>query len=217
MEIITIDSHLMIDGCHVVCITDGIGDKRRIVDTTGHVALVARQEQHVFEVQVTRFEHAHNLDTLDRFSVEGHTGRLNQLVHQSLQGVVVNGEVAALHQRLQSVQQRVATEQTLLKQRVVIVNAACYMLDDITHPFQQSRLLLQQLMYVVLFQLCHIGMTQYGIHIALTEIVALWVETQQTQFAEQGDKRCHRRLCQRISCSDIHLLHLIWNTMDHSR
>ena len=60
-------------------------------------------------------------------------------------------------------------------------------------------------------------MTQYGIQIALAEIVALRVVTQQTQFAEQGDERSHRRLCQRISGGDVHLLHLVRNTMDHSR
>ena len=42
VEIIGIDGHLVVDGGQTVGFSDRVGDKRRVVDTLGHVALVAR-------------------------------------------------------------------------------------------------------------------------------------------------------------------------------
>ena len=62
-----------------------MGDKRSVVDPLGQFALVARQYQYMVEVEVARFQHAHNLHTLSRFAVERNGGRLQQLAHEFLQ------------------------------------------------------------------------------------------------------------------------------------
>ena len=74
MEIMLIDGHLVVDGGQTVSLAEGVGDERGVVDTARHVALVARKQQHVVEVEVTRFEHAHHLNTLGGFAVEGDRG-----------------------------------------------------------------------------------------------------------------------------------------------
>jgi hypothetical protein len=66
-----VDSHLVIDGSESVGLADAIGDEGGVVDAAGHIAVITGEQQYVVEVEVTRFEYTHDLDTFGGFSVEG--------------------------------------------------------------------------------------------------------------------------------------------------
>ena len=74
MEIMLVDRYLVIDCGQSVGLTQGIGDKRGIVNATWHVTLVAREQKHMVEVEVSSFEHTHHLDSFGRFAMEGNRG-----------------------------------------------------------------------------------------------------------------------------------------------
>ena len=103
MEIVLIDGHLVIDGGQAVGLTKGVGNERGVVDAARHVALVARKQQHVVEVEVTRFEYAHHLDTFGGFAVEGDGGRRNELTDKALHGDDVYLQHAAINQSAQPI------------------------------------------------------------------------------------------------------------------
>ena len=86
MEIISVDGDLVFYGRQFVSMAQTMGNERRVVDAFRHVALVAGEQQHVVEVEVARFQHAHDLKTFGRFAVEGDAGLLDDLRDQSLQG-----------------------------------------------------------------------------------------------------------------------------------
>ena len=69
-----VDGYLVIDCGQSVGLTQGIGDKRGIVNATWHVTLVAREQKHMVEVEVSSFEHTHHLDSFGRFAMEGNRG-----------------------------------------------------------------------------------------------------------------------------------------------
>ena len=69
------------------------------------------------EVEVTRFQHTHHLNTFGRFAVEGYRRLLNELLDESLQGDDVNTQHTAVHEIRQSIQERVHAEKTLRIER----------------------------------------------------------------------------------------------------
>ena len=92
MEIVLIDGYLVIDGGEAVGLADGVGDKRGIVDATGHVALVAGEQQHVVEVEVAGFEHAHHLQPFGGFAMEGDRGLLDELLEEARERRCIDDE-----------------------------------------------------------------------------------------------------------------------------
>ena len=104
VEVVLVDGHLMVDGGEAVGFADGVGDERGIVDALGHVAFIAREQQHVVEVEVTGFEHTHHLQAFGGFSVEGDGGLLDELLDESLQGADVEDEDAIVDEVAHTVQ-----------------------------------------------------------------------------------------------------------------
>ena len=96
MEIVLIDGYLVIDGGEAIGLADGVGDKRGIVDATGHVALVAGEQQHVVEVEVARFEHTHHLQTFGGFAVEGDRGVLDEVLEEARERRGIDDEGAVI-------------------------------------------------------------------------------------------------------------------------
>ena len=121
VEIVGIDANLVFDRGKFVGMTDAVGNERTVVDATRQHALAARKQQHVVEVQVTRFEHAHHLQALGGLTVEGNRRLLNQLADKPLQGVHGDVEHTVGHEAVQTVDERIGPEQRLLKQRVGLV------------------------------------------------------------------------------------------------
>ena len=113
MEVVLIDGHLVIDGSEAVCLADGVGDERGVVDTAWHVALVAGEQQYVVEVEVAGLEHTHDLDAFSWFAVEWNRGGLYNLCDEALQGGHVDCENAAVCEAAHAVEQGVHTEEAL--------------------------------------------------------------------------------------------------------
>ena len=119
MEVVGIDGHLVVDGSQLVGLADGVGDERRVVDPLGHVALVAREDEQVVEVEITGFEHAHHLNALGRFAVEGDGGGADDLADEPLESDAVDGQVAAADELAHAIEQGVGPVERLVGQRVV--------------------------------------------------------------------------------------------------
>ena len=83
-EVVLVNGHLVIDRCQTVGLAYGVRYERGVVDTTGHVALVAGEQQHVVEVEVTRFKYTHELDALSRFAVKRYRCGLHDLGNEAL-------------------------------------------------------------------------------------------------------------------------------------
>ena len=96
VEVVGVDSHLVVDGGEVVCLAYGVGYERRVVDALGHVAFVAGEEEEVVEVDVARLEHAHYLHAYNGLAVEGYGRGADELGDESAQRGVVDEEVAAV-------------------------------------------------------------------------------------------------------------------------
>ena len=111
VEVVGIDGHLVVDSGEPVGMAYGIGDERGVVDAFGQVALVGREQQHVVEVEVAGFEHAHHLYAHHGFAVERYAGRLKQLAREPLQRGRIHREVARVHEFFQAVEKRVAAEE----------------------------------------------------------------------------------------------------------
>ena len=90
------------------------------------------------EVDVSRFQNTHHLNTFDRFSVEGDAGGRNDLCDESLQGEGVYLERATSDEVTQTIQQGVHAEQTLLRQRrglcFALAKGFRYQADDRHQP-----------------------------------------------------------------------------------
>ena len=110
MEVVLVDGYLLVDGGESVGLADGIGDERGVVDASRHIALVAGEQQHVVEVEVTRLEHAHHLDALGGLTVEGDGGGLYELGDEALEGDRVDGEDAAVDEVADTIEEGVHTE-----------------------------------------------------------------------------------------------------------
>ena len=85
IEIIGVDGYLVVDGGEPVKLANGVRNERRVVDTLRHIALVARKEEHMVEVQVSCFQHSHHLYSLGRFAMERHTRGANNLGNESFE------------------------------------------------------------------------------------------------------------------------------------
>ena len=96
VEVVGVDSHLVVDGGEVVCLAYGVGYERRVVDALGHVAFVAGEEEEVVEVDVACLEHAHYLHAHNGLAVEGYGRGADELGDESAQRGVVDEEVAAV-------------------------------------------------------------------------------------------------------------------------
>ena len=110
VEVVLVDGYLVIDGGEPVGLADGVGDERGVVDASRHVALVAGEQQHVVEVEVTRLEHTHHLDAFGWFSVEGDRGRLHELGDEALQGDEVDAEYTTVDEVADTIEQRIGAE-----------------------------------------------------------------------------------------------------------
>ena len=40
VEVVRVDGHLVVDGCQTICLADGVGNKRGVVDAARHVTLI---------------------------------------------------------------------------------------------------------------------------------------------------------------------------------
>ena len=118
MEIVGVDGHLVVDGGQTKCLANGVGDERGVVHALGHIPLVAREHEHVVEVEVSRLEHAHDLYAFGRLSVEGDGGGRDELRQQALECRHVGLQVTVSHELVQSVDERVHAEERLLEERV---------------------------------------------------------------------------------------------------
>ena len=65
------------------------------------------------EIEVSGFEHTHNLNTFGGFTMEGNRGGLYQLGDESLEGDDVHQQVAADDEVGHAVEQGVHAEETL--------------------------------------------------------------------------------------------------------
>ena len=110
MEVVLVDGYLLVDGGKPVGLADGIGDERGVVDAPWHITLVAGEQQHVVEVEVTRLEHTHHLDALGGFTVEGDRGGLDELGDEALEGDRVDGEDTAVDEVADSIQNGIHAE-----------------------------------------------------------------------------------------------------------
>ena len=99
-----IDGDLMIDGGETIGFTDGIWNEGCVVDASGHITFVTREQQHVVEVKVSCFEHTHHLNTLSRFSMERNGCLLNKLLYKSLQGNGIDTEHTTVYQTADTIQ-----------------------------------------------------------------------------------------------------------------
>ena len=115
MEIVGVDAHLVLYGGQLIGLADAVGDEGTVVDALRHIALVAAEQQHVVEVEVAGFQNAHHLDTFGRLAMEGDGGLLDELVDKALQRGVRHLQVATVYQRLETVDERIGTEQRLLE------------------------------------------------------------------------------------------------------
>ena len=121
VEIIGVDGDFVVDGGEVVCLADGVGDERRVADVFRHISFVGRQHENVLEIEVSRLEHTHDLQSFGGFAVEGNRGRLDELVEQSAEGGQVAVEVAIFDERFQPIHQCIGAKQRLLEEGVVVV------------------------------------------------------------------------------------------------
>ena len=55
------------------------------------------------EIQVARLQYPHDLNTFRRFPMEGNGGLLDDLLDESLQGVLVHVEIPAVDQSVDAV------------------------------------------------------------------------------------------------------------------
>ena len=175
VEVVAEDGHLMVYRGQPVGLAYAVGYERRVVDTFGHVALIAGEEQHVAEVQVARLEHAHHLQPFGRFTVEGDRGGLYELRYESLQRGDVYLQVAVVNQRQQAVDERVGPEYRLLEERVLNVRLSCCHLQSFGHPLQQFRVEehVVERMEEVFRQEPEVRMPAEGLEVSLTEALSL--------------------------------------------
>ena len=91
------------------------------------------------EVEVTRFEDTHHLESLCGFTMEGNRGGADELTYQALEGDDIYLEDATVHQTAQTVQQGVHPEQTLGVERGVENRTlrGGYRLGDADEPVEQ--------------------------------------------------------------------------------
>ena len=165
VEIMLVDGYLVVDGGQSVSFTDGVGDERSVVDATGHVTLVAGEQQHVVEIKVTRFEHTHDLDTLCRLAVEGDRGGLYDLCNKALQRRHVDGEDTAVGEIAQAVEQGVHLEDRFRLQ----IRVGFYCPDDIEEPVEEGGTVGEMGRCIILWQQGGIGMTGDDVKPATTE------------------------------------------------
>lgn len=121
VEIIGVDGDFVVDGGEVVGLADGVGDERRVADVFRHISFVGRQHENVLEIEVSRLEYTHDLQSFGGFAVEGYRGRLDELVEQSAEGGQVAVEVAIFDERFQPIHQCIGAKQRLLEEGVVVV------------------------------------------------------------------------------------------------
>ena len=72
--------------------------ERRVVNSLGHITLVARQHQQMLKVEVACLEHSHKLHSHHRFAMEWDTRCAHNLTIQSHHRAAVNIQVAIVHQ-----------------------------------------------------------------------------------------------------------------------
>ena len=116
MKVIGIDGHLVIDGGETVGFSDAVRDERGVAQAFGQVAFIAGEQQHMFEIDVARFQDTHHLNAFYRLSVEGDTGGRNNLRDESLQGENIDLQAAAFDEFAQTIQKCIHAKQTLLCQ-----------------------------------------------------------------------------------------------------
>ena len=80
VEVVGVDGHLVVDSSKSVCLAYGVGNERRVVNALRHVALVARQQQHMVKVEVARFQYTHYLYAHNRFAMEWYSGGGDELL-----------------------------------------------------------------------------------------------------------------------------------------
>ena len=71
MEIVRIDCRLVVNGCQFVSLAQTVGNEGTVVDSLRHIAIVARKQQYMVEIEVARLENTHYLDALSRFAMKG--------------------------------------------------------------------------------------------------------------------------------------------------
>ena len=132
VEVVGVDAHLVLNRRQLVGLADAVRYEGAVVDAPWHVALVARQQQDVVEVEVARLEHTHDLHALGRLAVEGDGGLLDELLQQALQRGVCHDQIAAADESVEAVDERVAAEQRLLEQRVLyfVLGAGGYLAQE---------------------------------------------------------------------------------------
>ena len=77
-----------------MCLADAVGNKRGVVDSLWHVALVAGKDKKMVEVDVACFKHSHELYAYGRLAMERNACGLKYLAQQSLYGYYINYKVA---------------------------------------------------------------------------------------------------------------------------
>ena len=116
MEIVAIYGHLVIDRCQSVGCTQRVGYERCIINSLGHIPFVAREDEHMVEVEVARLQYTHHLDTSCRFAMKGYGGDAHQLGDESAEDgqvgikVTVCNEFGKLLQRSEHAENRLLEE-----------------------------------------------------------------------------------------------------------
>ena len=98
VEIISVDGYLVVNGSQPISFSDGIGDERGVVYATWQVALIARENQQMLEVQTAGLQYAHDLNALGGFSMEGNGSGLCQLDDEPFQRSGVHVQVSTAHE-----------------------------------------------------------------------------------------------------------------------
>ena len=83
IEIVGIDTFVVLGRGQAVCCSQTVRDKRRGRGTiTWEVIVVHREDYHIIEIEVTRFENTHNLHTVQRLTLERDTHRLQMATQE---------------------------------------------------------------------------------------------------------------------------------------
>ena len=214
VEIVLIDGYLVVDGGEAVGLADGVGDKRGVVDASGHVTLVAGEQQHVVEVEVARFEHTHHLKAFGGFAMEGDGGLLDELLEEALEGDGVDNQGIALYQIVEAIEEGVHAEACFRFDRLSVRRGRDG-LDDVEEPGEEGGIGGEVLGGVIVGQERGEGMAGHDVEPATTEAPYLSGIAIDLQIDELGDERGHRRLQQGIAGGDIDFLDTLGQTVDH--
>ena len=193
VEMVAVDGLFVVGGGEGVGAPQTVGDDRGVGEAPRHVALVAREDEQVAEVDVAGLEHAHQLHTLGGLAVEGHRRLLHQLDDEPLQGGGVDGQVALADEGLQTVEQAVGAEDGLLEEGVVGGAVLRDGLDDLAQPREQLLVVEQALQRLeeqgetfVGRQGLRVGVVVFSLVERLAELGGVGREPADVGMAEQG-------------------------------